>query len=162
MERAPQPLERRVAGCLDDAPVKGQLAFGKARHVAAPRGAAHAIELDLQAAHVAAEPSRGRAGGHVLQGGADEADLGQLAGRDLPHAGAPERLGHDEPQQLELTQRLPHGGLADTELLRHTDLDDPLPGRVGAVENALDQGILDLLAQHRAAHRHARKPIDYL
>jgi hypothetical protein len=81
-------------------------------------------------------------------------DLGELAVRDLADAGAAVRLGDDEPQRLELAERLAHRRLAHAELVGDLHLHDALPGRVLALQDPREEKLLDLVAQHGAGQRH--------
>ena len=56
-----------------------------------------------------------------------------------------------EAQRLQLEQRLADGSLAGPELGGDLALDDAVAGAVGAVEDALDEAILDLVTQRRPA-----------
>jgi hypothetical protein len=117
--------------------------------VAVAGGAPHRLDLALEGAHVAVEPQGRGARRDLLEARAHGVDLAELLGADRAHAHADERLGHDEAQRLELAQGLAHRALAHAELARHAGLDDALARRVGAVEDPLEERLLDLLAVHR-------------
>ena len=77
-------------------------------------------------------------------------DLDQLGLAEAADAGAAERLRLDEPQQLEVAQRLPDGRLARAELVRDPRLDEPLARLQLAAHDPLEQDVLHLLAENGA------------
>src|SRR4029453_11480249 len=85
----------------------------------------------------------------LFQGRAYRVDLAELLGGDLTDPGAAVGPGLHEAQRLQLAQRLTDGSLAGPELDGDLALDDAVAGTVGAVEDALDEAILDLVAQRR-------------
>jgi hypothetical protein len=91
-------------------------------------------------------PDRGLSPCDLLQGRAYRVDLAELLGGDLTDPGAAVGPGLHQAHRLQLAQRLTDGSLAGPELDRDLALDDALAGTVGAVEDALDEAILDLVA----------------
>ena len=121
-------LENRVARSLDDQPVEGDVVLRERIRVVAPHGLAHRLELDLERRYVARELLGRKPSGKLLQRRAHRVDLDQLLLVEDADARAAERLGLDEPQQLEIAQRLAHGCLTRPELLRDPRLDEALAG----------------------------------
>jgi hypothetical protein len=116
--------------------------------VAGVRGAAHAGQLlPEQGDLVGGDPGRGLPAGDLLEGGPHRVDLDELRGAHLAHPGAAVRLRLDEPHGLQVAQRLPDRCLADAELGRDGALHDALTRPVGPVEDALDDPLLDRLAE---------------
>ena len=126
----------------------------EAVQVAVHRGRTHRVDLGVQWRGGAGEPLGCELGGELLQYGTHRVALGDLVGAHRPHSCAAEGLGLDEPQDLELAQRLAHRRLADTELLGDPQLDDALARLVVALDDALHEDVLDLVAKDRAVHRH--------
>ena len=120
------------------------------------------------AVDVAVEPLRRLLRRELLEHGAHGVDLDQLGLAEPAHARAAKRLRLDEPQQLEIAQRLAHRRLARAELVRDARLDEPLARLQLAADDAVEQDVLHLLAQHGSrdrAHavpaatiRHRRRP----
>src|SRR5207249_4199062 len=118
--------------------------------------AVHRRDLGLERREIAVQADRGLARGHLLERGPDRVDLDELVLADRPDARAAERLRLDEAEQLEVAERLPDRRLARPELLRDPRLDEPVPRRVLAAQDPLEDQLLDLLAQDDArdgAHR---------
>ena len=145
-----------MPGRLDDQPVERDVVLGERVRVVRAHRLAHRLELDLERGHVALELLRREPRGELLERGANRVDLDQLLLVDHAHARAAKRLRLDEPQQLEVAQRLAHGRLARAELLRDPRLDEPLARLELAARDPLQQDVLHLLAQDGARDRRHR------
>jgi hypothetical protein len=153
-QRAPDLEQRLVPGPLDDDAVEADVVGHERMRVVARGGRTHRLVLGLEGIDATTEAHRGRPRRLLLERGAHRVDFRQLAHRHLAHAGAAMRLGDDESQRLELPQRLADRRLADPELVRELHLDDPLAGGVVALEDAREQHLLDLVAQHGSRQGH--------
>jgi hypothetical protein len=158
VQRLPHLDQRPVRARLDEHPVERDVVADERAQIAVPRGRAHRVDLGAQRRGPAGEPRGRELGGELLERGAHRVALGDLVGAQRPHASAAERLGFHEPQDLELAQRLSHRALADAELLGDPQLDEALTRVVVALEDALHEQVLDLLAKDRAVHRHGVCP----
>ena len=152
-EGLPALLEHGVAGRLDDHAMEGDVVLDEAVHVASARRGPHRLELGLQHLDLAVELLRRLLRRELLEDGADGVDLDQLGLAEAPDTGAAERLRLDEPQELEVAERLAHGRLARAELGRDPRLDEPLAGLELPAHDAVEQDVLHLLAQHRPRDR---------
>src|SRR5512143_3300128 len=86
-------------------------------HLAEPRG--EVVEVAL------AQCLEGQPGGKHLELGTDRVRLQELACRRTSDASSAEGAHLDDPDRLEVAQRLPHRRLARPELARDAGLDDP-------------------------------------
>ena len=117
------------------------------------------VELCLERRDVAVEPMGGEAPGELLEHRAHGEDLEEVVVGDLAHTGAAKRLRLDEAQQLEVTQRLAHRRLARAELGCDPRLDEQVAGPQLTTKDALEQDLLDLLAEDGARDRAHKWPI---
>src|SRR4028118_114014 len=92
-----------------------------------------------------------RAPGASLERRPPGVDLPQCLDGHLPDPGALVGLRLDEPHCLEVSEGFAHRCLAHAELGREHALLDPVAGPVGAVEDALDDAVLDLVTQDAVA-----------
>ena len=88
-----------------------------------------------------------------LEHGAHRVGLEQLLLGDRAHRAAAVGLVVHAAELLEIAQRLAHRRLAALELARDLRLHEPLPRRVGPGHDALEDAILDLVAQERLVER---------
>ena len=136
-------------------PVERDVVLRERVRVVAAHRLAHRLELLLERGHVPLEPLGREPGGELLERGAHREDLDHLLLVEHAHARAAEGLRLDEPQELEVAQRLAHGRLARAELLRDPRLDEPLARLELPARDPLQQNVLDLLAEDRAGdHSH--------
>ena len=152
-ERLPALLEHRVPRRLDDEAVEGDVVLDEGMRVAAPHRVAHRLELDLERGDVTLEVLRRQPGGELLERGAHGVDLDHLLLVEHADAGATERLGLDQSQQLEVAQRLAHGRLARAELLRDPRLDEPLARFSSPLTIRCSRTSLTCSRRHRAGDR---------
>ena len=153
-----------VAGGAHDRGVERRRwpATGRARRRGG--GGAHGLQqLGQPQQLVLGDPLGGEPRRERLERRAHRERLEQLLGRERAHRAAAERLVDDAAELLEVAQRLAHRRLRDAELLRDPRLDQPRAGRVLAREDALQDHVLDLLAQvgageRRLGHWHAVRP----
>ena len=108
----------------------------------------HGFELQVEISDLAVCVTRGLARGELLERGSDGEHREQLRVVDCANSSPSERLGLDEPQQLQVTERLAHGRLARPELARQSCLYETRARLELPAENALEEDLLDLLAQN--------------
>jgi hypothetical protein len=150
-QSAPGVEQDRVAGRLHDDLVEAGVVDEQAVLVVLHGGVDHVLHLDLeQSQGLVAHLGGGELTGELVEGGPDGVGLGELLLRHRPDPGPAVGLGLDEPHGLEVSEGLAHGRLADSELLHQLQLDDAVAGLVGALEDALDDELLDLLTHHGA------------
>ena len=89
----------------------------------------------------------------ALEHGPHRVRLEQLLLRERPHRAAPIRLVVDAAELLEIAQRLAHRRLAALQLARDLRLHEPLARRVRPGHDALEDVVLDLVAQERLVER---------
>jgi hypothetical protein len=111
---------------------------------------AHLVELALERADVAASLLGRLARTELFESHAHREHRQKVLVGDGTNACTAERLGLDEPQQLEVPERLAHGRLARAELAREARLDEPLARLEVSPEDALEQEVLDLLSENGA------------
>jgi hypothetical protein len=87
------------------------------------------------------------AGGELLERGTDGEDREQLRVVDGANSSAAERLGLDEPQQLQVSECLANRRLARSELARQPGLDETFSRLELPPQDSLEQDLLDLLAK---------------
>src|SRR5437899_794083 len=115
--------------------------------LAVPRGLAHSVEFPLERANVLGESCGGGTGRNLLEGRPDRVHLDELVLGYGANPSPPERLGLDEPQGLQVAKRLSDRGLAGSKLLGDLGLDESLPWLIFAVEDSLEEVLLQLLAE---------------
>ena len=137
-------------GELDDGAVEREVVRDLRPPVGERSGGAHGVELAFERAHVAPGLLRRLASAEFLERHADGEHGQELLVVHGPYPRSAEGLGLDEPQQLEVAQRLAHGRLARAELACEARLDEPLPRLEVAPKDALEQEIPDLLSENGA------------
>ena len=159
LERAPDPLERAVVGELDDPAVEPGIGLGDAVPVVVAGGGAHRLEVAAELGDVRVGQARdGQPAAERLERRADGVGLEDLAPRRAPDAGAAERRDLDDAERLEPAERLADRGLARPELAGDLGLDDPRIRRVVAVEDAVEDPVLDLVGQDAPRDDLGRRP----
>ena len=107
LERAPDALERRVAGEVEEPGVERGVGDGHLVAVARRGGPLHRLAERLEVGEVGVRhPGDAEAGAERLELEADGVGLEQLADRGPPDAGAAEREDLDEAERLEAAERL--------------------------------------------------------
>ncbi len=150
--QGPPDLEQDlVSGRLDDDLVEPGIVDELFVDLSGFGGAAHRLKLVGKSREdLVGHPDRGFAPGHFLERGSHRVDLAQFLARHGADPGADVWLALDKSHALEVAQRLPDRRLAGAEFLGELALDDAGAGRVGPVEDALDDALLDHVAQHSA------------
>ena len=105
-----------MPGGLDHLAVEGDVVLDERGDVAALRRGAHRLDLALEHRHVPAEALRRLLRRELLERGAHRVHLDELGVAERADARPAEGLGLDQPQQLEVAQRLAHRRLARPEL----------------------------------------------
>ena len=109
--------------------------------VGVARRLAHAFEMLGQRRDAGVQARHGEPHRRLLQRAAHGVDLVLGPGVVVVDEGAAARADGDEPGVLELAQRLAHRRLAGAELAGELQLDQPVAGRIAAVEDALQQRV---------------------
>jgi hypothetical protein len=130
--------------------VKGEVVRDLRPPVGTPGRSAHGVELDLERADVTLGPLGRLARAELLERHPNGKHGQELLVVHRPHARPAERLGLDEPQELEVAKRLADGRLARPELAREPRLDQSLARLEVPAEYALQQEVPDLLAEDGA------------
>ena len=154
LQRAPHPGEGGVAGQVDDPLVEPGVGERLGMGVAGVGAALHLPDELLEPGEVVVdEPRDGEPGRQRLQLGPHHEGLQELGRRRAADTSSTEGADLHDPEGLEISQRLADGRLAGAQVARDTGLDDPGPRGVPAIEDRLEQVILDLVAQHAARDR---------
>jgi hypothetical protein len=118
--------------------VEGEVVRDLLAPVRARRSGPHRIELTLERPNVALRLLRSLAGSKLLEHHAHRKDGQELLVVDRPDTGSAERLRLDEPQELEVAERLADRCLARSELACQPRLDEPLARLEVAAKDALE------------------------
>lgn len=134
---------RRFAGGVDDLAVEGDAV---PHHVRALRRG-QAFDVLLQGLHPVSQMRGGELGRGLLQTRAHREELREVDLGELPDARA--AVGHrlDQPQRLQLPQRLADRRLTDPQFGGDATLDDTLAGLEFPRRDAVDEDLPDLVSE---------------
>src|SRR5918993_53433 len=131
--------------------MKLEIRLDGAAVIAARRGGAHRREESFEFFQRRLIDALSRvARGKTFEDRPDRIELHELLDRNLTDDSAAKRGADDEPEQVEVAERLSNRCLTDAELLRDAHLDDALARCELAIEDVFDQLIADLVAENAA------------
>ena len=157
-EHEPALEQRLVVRQLDHRAMEGDVVRGLRPPVLTGCRVSHRLQLALERADVAAGLPGGLPRGETLEGGAHRKDRQELRVVDRAHSRTAKRLGLDESQELKVAERFAHRRLARAELACQASLDKPLSRLELAAQDALEEDLLDLIAEDGARDRHGLNP----
>ena len=156
LKPSPDLLERRVAGNAHEAFVEVRVSLRLRMEVMAGDCFVHVGQVRAEVPQVRLTQSwYGEAGCERFQLGSHDERLEELVRAGVAHAGAVEWGDFDDPDCLEVAQRLSDRRLAGAEFPSGPGLDDAGPRREATVKDRLQEAILDLIAQDTARDRGA-------
>ena len=148
LEQRPLALQRAVVRRLDDAAVERHVGARLVVVVLALGAGAHRGEQRVELRELRVRDARGGLlRRERLEHGAHGVGLEQLLLGEVPNGAAAIWLVVHASELLEIAQRLAHRRLAALQLARDLRLHEALARRIGAGQDALQDELLDLVAQ---------------